>query len=329
MVLQMKVIHIAQAGGPEVLQITKRERPQPQPGEVLIQVKAIGINRPDVLQRMGRYPAPVDAPADIPGLEVSGVIEKTGEQVDHLNVGDHICALVSGGGYAEYATAPAPQCLPVPEGLSFEEAASLPETFFTVWNNIFDIGKFKAGDTVLVHGGSSGIGVTAIQMIKALGGKVYITAGTTAKCQACEDLGADKAINYNKESFPQIIEELTSREGVDMVLDMVGGDYAAKNIQILKPKGRLIMINAMKGKMATVDLIRIMSKQLVVTGSTLRPQSVAYKGKIAQNLLETVWPLIPSAIKPVIFRSFPLEDAGKAHQLMESSAHIGKIVLVP
>ncbi|MEX2591230.1 MAG: NAD(P)H-quinone oxidoreductase [Anditalea sp.] len=324
----MKVIHITQAGGPEVLQIAERKKPQPRPGEVLIKIRAAGINRPDVLQRMGRYPAPEDAPADIPGLEVAGVIEKTGEQVSHLMVGDTVCALVSGGGYAEYITAPAPQCLPVPEGLSFEEAASLPETFFTVWNNIFDLGHFKAGETVLVHGGSSGIGVAAIQMVKALGGKIYVTAGTTSKCQACEGLGADKAIHYKEENFASKINELTQGEGVDLILDMIGGDYAARNIEILKPKGRLVMINAMKGKMATINLLQVMSKQLVVTGSTLRPQSVEYKEKIAQNLFKHIWPLIPSKIKPVIFESFPLAEAGKAHQLMESSAHIGKIVLV-
>ena len=323
----MKVIQITQPGGPEVLQSTEREKPQPKTGEVLIQVRAAGVNRPDVLQRMGKYPAPKDAPADIPGLEIAGIIEKVGEEVKHWRTGDPVCALISGGGYAEYVTAPAPQCLPVPDGLSMEEAASLPETFFTVWNNIFDIGHFKAKDAVLVHGGSSGIGVSAIQMIKASKGKVYVTAGTQAKCEACERLGADKAINYKEEDFVSRIKAVTGGEGVDIILDMVGGDYAAQNIEILKPKGRLIMINAMKGKMATIDLIRVMSKQLMITGSTLRPQSVEYKGKIAQNLLKHIWPYIPTQIKPVIFENFPLADASKAHQLMESSSHIGKIVL--
>lgn len=323
----MKAVHISRSGGPEVLQLAETKKPQPKSGEVLIQVKAAGINRPDVLQRMGRYPAPKDVVADIPGLEVAGIIKKTEGEVGQLKVGDEICALVSGGGYAEYITVPAPQCLPVPEGLSLQEAASLPETFFTVWNNIFDIGNFKTGESVLIHGGSSGIGVAAIQMVKALGGKVFVTAGTSAKCQACEELGAYKAIHYKEEDFTSRIKELTLGEGVDIILDMVGGDYAYKNMEILKPNGRLIMINAMKGKMATINLLQVMSKQLVLTGSTLRPQSVEYKGKIAQHLAKHIWPLIPSKIKPVIFETFPLAEAGKAHELMESSEHIGKIVL--
>jgi NADPH2:quinone reductase len=323
----MKVIHIIHPGGPEVLQLTDREKPEPQPHEVLIQVKASGVNRPDVMQRMGKYPAPKDAPADIPGLEVAGIVERTGAMVPHFKAGDEVCALLSGGGYAEYVSVPSLQCLPIPAGLSFEEAAALPETFFTVWNNVFDIGKFEADESVLVHGGSSGIGVAAIQMIKAMGGTVFVTAGTDEKCQACELLGADKAIHYQKEDFVTEINQLTEGKGVDIILDMVGGDYTEKNIKLLKPKGSLIMINAMKGRRAEVDLLQVMARQLLITGSTLRPQSPEHKGQIARNLTTHIWPLIPSQIKPVIYRSFPLAQAEEAHRLMESSVHIGKIIL--
>jgi NADPH2:quinone reductase len=323
----MKVIHISRHGDPDGLRLADRTIPMPMEGEVLIKVKAAGINRPDVLQRLGKYPAPKDAPVDIPGLEVAGLIEIIGEGVTHLKAGDPVCALISGGGYAEYAKAPALQCLPIPKGLSFEEAASLPETFFTVWNNIFDIGQFKSGESVLVHGGSSGIGVAAIQMVKALGGKIYVTAGTAEKCEACEELGADKAINYKEEDFVSSVSYLTQKAGVDIVLDMIGGNYAAKNIELLKPQGRLVMINAMMDKLATINLLQVMSKQLVITGSTLRPRSQEYKGNIANRLLENIWPLIPSQIKPVVFKIFPLDQASEAHRLLESSKHIGKIIL--
>jgi len=323
----MKVIEISQPGGPDVLRIAEREKPEPRTGEVLIQVKAAGVNRPDVMQRMGRYPAPQDAPPDIPGLEVAGIIVQLGKGVDGFQVGDRVCSLVSGGGYAEYVTAPVLQCLPLPEGLDFEEAASLPETFFTVWNNIFDIGQFREGQSVLVHGGSSGIGVAAIQLVTAMGGKIFATAGTAEKCEACEKLGAAKAINYKEEDFVSQVKALTHEDGVDIILDMVGGDYADRNIALLKPKGRLIMINAMRGRMGNIDLLQVMSKQLLVTGSTLRPRPVEFKGRIAENLLKHVWPLIPAKIKPVIFKTFPLNQAAQAHELMESSAHIGKIVL--
>ena len=323
----MKAIYISQPGGPEVLQITERERPRPGPDEVLIKTKAAGINRPDVMQRMGKYPAPKDAPADIPGLEVAGIIHEVGGNVTRFKPGDQVCALVSGGGYAEYTVAPSLQCLPVPEGLSFEEAASLPETFFTVWNNIFDIGQFRPGETVLVHGGSSGIGVAAIQIVKAMGGNVIVTAGTSAKCQACQKLGADLAINYREEEFESQIQTFTRGEGVDIILDMIGGDYTEKNIRSLNTNGRLVMINAMKGKMGTVDLLQIMSKRLLVTGSTLRPRSEKYKGLIAEKLLQHIWPLIPLEIKPFIYQTFPLKQAIDAHELMESSEHIGKIIL--
>ena len=322
----MKAIYITKPGGPEVLKLTDRKKPMPSFGEVLIAVKAAGVNRPDVMQRMGKYPAPKDAPADIPGLEVAGIVEQAGTDAT-FKPGDRICALLSGGGYAEYAAVPASQCLPIPEGLTFEEAASLPETFFTVWNNVFDIGKFVPGNTVLVHGGSSGIGVAAIQMITAMGGRVLVTAGTEEKCRACIELGASLAINYKKKDFVAEINALTQGEGVDMVLDMIGGDYANKNIQLLKPEGRLIMINAMNGRMAEVDLIQVMAKRLTITGSTLRPQSPEYKGRISKNLTERIWPLFPSQIKPVIYRTFPLEQASEAHRLMEQSVHIGKIIL--
>jgi NADPH2:quinone reductase len=322
----MKAIYIHEPGGPEVLKLTKRETPAPKADEVLIQIKAAGINRPDIMQRMGKYPAPKDAPADIPGLEVAGIVSQAAEG-SSFKSGDRVCALLSGGGYAEYVAAPASQCLPIPEGLTFEEAASLPETFFTVWNNIFDIGQFKTGNSVLVHGGSSGIGVAAIQMIKAMGGRVWVTAGTEEKCRACRDLGAEGAINYKKEDFVAEVNTSTQGEGVDIVLDMIGGNYANKNVMLLKTQGRLIMINAMHGRMAEVDLIQVMAKRLVITGSTLRPQSRDYKGKIAKSLTKTIWPLIPSQIKPIVHQVFPLEQAQEAHRLMESSAHIGKIIL--
>lgn len=324
----MKVIKISEPGGPEVLRIAEREKPEPRTGEVLIQIKAAGVNRPDVIQRKGHYPAPKDAPPDIPGLEVAGIINKVGNGVSDFEEGDHVCALLSGGGYAEYVTVPALQCLPFPKGLSFEEAASLPETFFTVWNNIFDIGQFREGESVLVHGGSSGIGVAAIQMVTALGGEIFATAGTAEKCRACEKLGAAKAINYKEEDFVSQIKTFTDGDGVDIILDMVGGDYAGRNIESLKPKGRLVMINAMKGRMGKIDLLQVMSQRLVVTGSTLRPRSVEYKGEIAQKLLKHIWPFIPSKIKPIVFKTFPLDQAAQAHALMESSVHIGKIVLI-
>lgn len=322
----MRAIAISHAGGPEVLELVQREKPTVKPGEILIKVKASGINRPDVMQRMGKYPAPKDAPADIPGLEVAGIVEQA-EEHSGFKPGDKVCALLSGGGYAEYVAAPTSQCLPIPAGLTFQEAASLPETFFTVWNNVFDIGRFQAGETVLVHGGSSGIGVAAIQMIKAFGGHVLVTAGTATKCQACLDLGAALAINYKEKDFLTEVKAFTEGKGVDIVLDMIGGDYAHKNLQLLKNQGRLIMINAMKGRTAEVDLIQVMAKRLMITGSTLRPQSIEYKGAIAKRLWEYIWPLIPSQIKPIVHRTFPLAQAADAHLLMESSAHIGKIIL--
>ena len=324
----MKAIVISEPGGPEKLEVREREIPAPGRNEILIKVRAAGINRPDVAQRTGKYPPPKGAPPDIPGLEVSGIVHQLGEGVKTLEVGDPVCALVAGGGYAEYVVAPDEQCLTLPEGVALEEAAALPETFFTVWNNVFDIGRFKTGETVLVHGGSSGIGVAAIQLIKALKGKIWVTAGTDEKCKFCSSLGADLAINYKKQDFEEVIKEEFESNGADIILDMVGGEYTEKNIRILRKKGRMVMINAMQGRTGKIDLLRVMTQQLVITGSTLRPQSIAYKGKIAKKLMSEVWPLFPDKINPVVYTAFPLEEASKAHELMESSKHIGKILLL-
>ncbi|WP_158860194.1 NAD(P)H-quinone oxidoreductase [Lunatibacter salilacus] len=325
----MKAIVITEPGEPEVLQLKQRETPTPGPLEVLIKVAAAGVNRPDVSQRKGNYPPPTGAPADIPGLEVSGIVVEVGNDVKTWEAGDEVCALVSGGGYAEYVTAPIEQCLIIPEGVSLEDAASLPETFFTVWNNVFHIGKFKPGERVLIHGGSSGIGVAAIQMVKAMAGIVYTTAGSDEKCRFCEQLGAAHAFNYRTSDFEEEVFSVTEGKGVDIILDMVGGSYAAKNIRLLGYQGRLIMINAMDGKMGSVDLIRIMKNNLTITGSTLRPQSIAYKGHLAKTLMNEIWPFFPEKIKPIIHTRFALSDAAKAHALMERSSHIGKILLVP
>ncbi|MDN3584339.1 NAD(P)H-quinone oxidoreductase [Mucilaginibacter flavus] len=324
----MKAVVITQPGGPFVLQIAERPVPVCADNEVLIKVMAAGVNRPDVFQRKGNYPPPAGAPQDIPGLEIAGIVAEIGNTVTHLMVGDRVCALVVGGGYAEYCNVPQEQCLPIPGSLSFIEAASLPETFFTVWSNVFDRGDLKDGETLLVHGGSSGIGVTAIQMAKALGHTVYVTAGSDDKCRFCEQLGASKAINYKTENFADVIKEATNGKGVDVILDMIGGDYTAGNIQSLAVEGRLVLINTMKGNNVQIDLAQVMRKRLVITGSMLRSREVAFKGKIAHELLTTVWPLLVSGdIKPVIHSVFPATDAAKAHELMESSAHIGKIIL--
>jgi len=324
----MKAILITEPGEPEVLQIREVPKPVPKDGEILIEVTAAGVNRPDIAQRKGRYPAPEGVPADIPGLEVSGKIAELGADVKGFNIGDEVCALLAGGGYAEYAVAPYQQCLPIPKGIKLEDAASLPEALFTVWNNVFDIAQFKKGETVLIHGGSSGIGVNCIQMIKALGGNVYVTAGTDEKCKYCLELGADIAINYKKQDFEQELVNLNGSQSVDIVLDMIGGLYTSKNLNLLKPYGRIVMINAMKGKNAEIDLIQIMKNRLTITGSTLRAQSVEYKGNISLSLKENIWPLMPEKIKPVIYKTFPLENAAEAHELMESSVHIGKILLL-
>lgn len=324
----MKAIVITQPGGPEVLQIAERPVPEYSGKEVLVKVMAAGVNRPDVYQRKGNYPPPAWTSQDIPGLEIAGIVEATGSDGSRWKVGDKVCALVSGGGYAEYAAVPEGQCLRIPGNLSFAEAASLPETFFTVWSNVFDRGQLKPHESLLVHGGSSGIGVAAIQMAKALGSTVYVTAGSGEKCKFCETLGATRAINYKTESFKEVIRQLTEGKGVNMILDMIGAEYFADNIQSLSNDGRLIQISTMKGKEATIDLSLVMRKRLTITGSTLRNRDTVFKSAIATKLEANIWPLLPSGeIKPIIYAVFPAEQAAKAHELMESSEHIGKIVL--
>jgi len=324
----MNAVEISSPGGPEVLKPTRRPVPKPGPEEVLIEVAAAGVNRPDVLQRLGRYEPPPGT-SDLPGLEVAGRIVAVGAQVSGFREGDRVCALLAGGGYAEYVAAPAPQCLPIPGDLSVEEAACVPETFFTVWTNVFDRGRLQAGETLLVHGGSSGIGTTAIQMAKAFGAKVFATAGSAEKCKACEDLGADRAIDYKQEDFVAVVRKETDGRGVDVVLDMVGGDYIPRSLEILATEGRHVSIAFLQGSKVTLNFFPVMTKRLTLTGSTLRPRSVAQKGAIAASLREKVWPLVAEGrIRPVIHARFPLAEASEAHALMESSAHIGKIVLV-
>lgn len=323
----MTAIEITEPGGPEVLQPVSRPVPSPAAGEVLIKVLGAGINRPDVFQRKGAYPAPPGA-SDIPGLEVSGTIAALGAGVTSWQEGDAVCALVAGGGYAEYCVAPVEQVLPIPNGMEVADAAALPETFFTVWTNVFDRAALQPGESLLIHGGSSGIGTTAIQLAKNLGSTVYATAGSPEKCALCEKLGATKAINYRDEDFEEVLKAATNKGGVDVILDMVGGDYVAKNIRLLAPEGRLVFIAFLKGSKAEVDFNRVMRHRLKIMGSTLRPQSVAAKGKIAGHLKQTVWPLLDSgAVQPIIDSRFPLSDAAGAHALMESSAHMGKILL--
>jgi NADPH:quinone reductase len=323
----MTAIEITEPGGPEVLQPVSRPVPSPAAGEVLIKVLGAGINRPDVFQRKGAYPAPPGA-SDIPGLEVSGTIAALGAGVTSWQAGDAVCALVAGGGYAEYCVAPIEQVLPIPSGMEVADAAALPETFFTVWTNVFDRAALQPGESLLIHGGSSGIGTTAIQLAKNLGSTVYATAGSPEKCALCEKLGATKAINYRDEDFEEVLKAATNKGGVDVILDMVGGDYVAKNIRLLAPEGRLAFIAFLKGSKAEVDFNRVMRHRLKIMGSTLRPQSVAAKGKIAGHLKQTVWPLLDSgAVQPIIDSRFPLSDAAGAHALMESSAHMGKILL--
>ncbi len=323
----MRAVEITQPGKPEVLKIVTRPVPQPKAGEVLIQVAAAGVNRPDVMQRTGHYPVPAGA-SDIPGLELAGSIVALGEGVRDWRVGDVVTALVQGGGYAEYCTAPAPQCLPIPKGLSPVEAAALPETFFTVWSNVFDRAGLKPGESFLVQGGSSGIGVAAIQMVKALGHTVFATAGSAEKCAACVKLGADRAINYRTEDFVEVVKQATGGKGVDVILDMVGGDYVERELKCLADDGRIAVIAFLAGAKATVNLSDILRRRLTISGSGLRPRSVEFKGAIAKKLREWIWPLIEAGkIKAVIHKTFPLAEAAKAHELMESSAHIGKIVL--
>ncbi len=324
----MICIEISQPGGPEVLKAAERPDPTPGPGEVLIHVAAAGVNRPDVMQRKGAYPPPPGA-SDIPGLEVSGTVGAIGPSVHDWHAGDSVCALVAGGGYATLCVAPAAQCLPTPGALDLVTAAAVPETFFTVWSNVFDRGKLRAGETVLIHGGTSGIGTTAIQLASARGARVFATAGSDEKCRACEALGAAHAINYRKSDFVEVIKELTHERGVDLVLDIIGGSYVARNLAVLGMDGRLVQIWLMGGdSSATVDFRRVLGRRLTITGSTLRPRTVEDKGRIAAALRAEVWLLIEKgAVKPIVYRTFPLDQAAEAHRLMESSQHVGKIVL--
>lgn len=324
----MKAVIITHPGAPEVLQLAERPKPEISADEVLVKVAAAGINRPDVAQRKGHYPPPAGAPQDIPGLEIAGIINKVGENVTRWKAGDRVCALVTGGGYAEYCSAPAGQCLPVPDELTMIEAASLPETYFTVWSNVFDRGRLQPGEALLIHGGSSGIGVAAIQMARAMGNTVYVTAGSDDKCRFCEELGATRAINYKTENFKDAVHQLTNGRGVDVILDMIGGDYTTPNLQSLAEEGRLVLINMMRGKDVGIDLSLVMRKRLTITGSTLRSRDVAFKSAVAYSLEKNIWPFFDSdKIRPVIYKVFAATEAAEAHQLMESSQHMGKIVL--
>lgn len=323
----MTAIEISTPGGPEVLKPATLATPAPGAGEVLIKIAAAGVNRPDVLQRMGAYPPPPGA-SEIPGLEVSGEVVALGEDAARWNLGDRVCALVAGGGYAEYCTVHETNALPVPDGLTMAEAAGVPETFFTVWTNVFERGALKPGESLLVHGGSSGIGTTAIQIASQLGSTVYTTAGSADKCAACESLGADRAINYREEDFVEVLKQATGKKGIDVILDMVGGDYIQRNIKAAARDGRIVNIAYLNGSKAEVDFMMVMLKRLTLTGSTLRVRSVTDKAAIADALRSTVWPLIEAGkVKPQLFKTFPLAQADKAHALMETSAHIGKIVL--
>ena len=328
----MRAVEISEPGGPDALRMVERPVPARGPGEVLVRVAAAGVNRPDVLQRMGHYPPPPGA-SDLPGLEVAGTVVAAAPDAARadgrpLCEADEVCALVAGGGYAEYVAAPGPQCLPVPTGLDLTAAAALPEALFTVWTNLVDGGRLAAGETLLVHGGSSGIGTTAIQLARALGARVVATAGSPAKCEACVQLGAARAVDYRQEDFVAAVREATAGRGADVILDIVGGEYAARNLEALARGGRLVVIGLLGGAKATLNLGMLMQKRAIVTGSTLRPRSVAEKGRIAAALLERVWPLIERGdLRPVVHATFPLARAADAHRLMESSAHVGKIVL--
>jgi NADPH2:quinone reductase len=323
----MRAINITAFGGPEVLQVSEQPVPAFKPGELLIKVQAAGVNRPDVLQRAGHYPVPPGASA-LPGLEIAGEIVDGDFSDTTWRKGDLACALVQGGAYAEYCTAPAALCLPVPAGWSVLEAASLPETFFTVWSNVFDRCRLAPGETLLVQGGTSGIGVAAIQIATALGHRVFATAGSDEKCRACEVLGAERGINYRTEDFVETVKSLTQGKGVDVILDMVAGDYIQRELNCLADDGRLVFIAMLGGAKANVHFGQVLLRRLTVTGSTLRPRPVAFKAAIASQLRSHVWPLLESGkIKPVIFQTFPLEQAAQAHALMETNAHIGKIML--
>jgi putative PIG3 family NAD(P)H quinone oxidoreductase len=322
-------IEISRFGGPEMLVPAERPRPAPQAGEVLIGVAAAGVNRPDSAQRRGVYPPPPGA-SDIPGLEVAGTIEATGPDAGDWRVGDRVCALVAGGGYAQYCVAPAVQCLPVPRGLDLVAAGAVPETFFTVWSNVFERGRLKSGEWILIHGGSGGIGMAAIQLAHVLGARVLTTAGSASKCAACERVGAERAIDYREVDFVAAVRDATGGRGVDVVLDIIGGDYLSRNIEVLAVEGRLVQIGLQGGSSAQLDMAPLLLKRLTITASTLRARSVAEKGALAAAVKANVWPLLESgAVRPVIHATFPLRAAADAHRLLESSRHIGKIVLIP
>jgi NADPH2:quinone reductase len=327
----MRAIQISTPGPPDVLMLVERPRPLPGAGEVLVQVAAAGVNRPDVLQRRGAYPPPPGA-SDLPGLEIAGRVVAVGPSLDEMPMrwreGDVVCALAAGGGYAEYCAVPAVQCLPVPAGCSLVEAAALPETFFTVWTNVFERGRLQAGESILVHGGTSGIGTTAIQLARAFGARVFATAGSAEKCAACERLGAELAVPSKDHDWVAVVREATAGRGVDVILDMVGGDYVARNLALLAVEGRLVQIAFLKSAVVEIDLMQVMRRRLTITGSTLRPRTPAEKGAIAAALEAQVWPLLAAGtVKPVVHAVFPLERAADAHRMMEESLHIGKIVL--
>jgi NADPH2:quinone reductase len=323
----MNVVEIAAPGGPEQLKPALRPMPRPAEGEVLIRVAAAGVNRPDVVQRQGRYPPPPGA-SDLPGMEVAGEIVELGPKTSGLSIGDKVTALLPGGGYAAYAVASAVLCLPVPEGMSMVEAAAIPETYLTVWTNLFERAGCKAGDTVLIHGGTSGIGTTAIQLAHAFGAKVFATAGSAEKVRVCEQLGAVRGIDYKTEDFVEVIKQHTDGKGVDIILDMVAGPYVARNIDSAALEGRIVVISLLGGTRAEINMTKIMMRRLTLTGSTLRSRTVAQKGAVAAAVLQNVWPLLRAGrARPVIHATFPLAEASEAHRLMESSSHIGKIVL--
>ncbi len=324
---EMTAIEITQPGPPDVLQPRRRPVPVPGPGDVLIRVSAAGVNRPDVLQRLGKYPPPPGA-SDIPGLEVAGTVVALGTDVVGWRDGDAVCALLAGGGYAEYSVAPALQCLPVPASLDMVRAAAIPETYFTVWTNVFERGRLAPGDTILVHGGAGGIGTTAIQLARAFGARVFATAGSREKCAACERLGAEKAIDYRTEDFVAVVRQATAGRGVDLVLDIVGAAYLSRNLDVLATEGRLVLIATQGGAKGEINILPIMQRRLTVTGSTLRPRTPEQKGAIARQLRDRVWPLIEAGtVRPLVHATFPLDDAAAAHRLLEGGTHIGKIVL--
>jgi NADPH2:quinone reductase len=323
----MRAVEISKPGGPEVLRVAELPKPAPQANEVLVRVGAAGVNRPDVLQRMGHYPVPPDA-SPLPGLEIAGEVAEIGAAVKIWKRGDKVCALVNGGGYAEYCSVPETQALPVPKNLSMVEAASLPEACFTVWGNVYDRGRLAAGESLLVQGGTSGIGVTAIQMAAATGNRVFATAGSDEKVAACVKLGAEKAFNYRTQDWVAEVRAATAGNGVNVILDMVGGDYVPRELKCLAEEGRLVFIAYLRGPRSELDIDAVMRRRLTITGSTLRPRSTEFKGYLARNLREKIWPLIEAGrIKPQVYKTFPLADAAAAHRLMESSQHIGKIVL--